>query len=106
MTVQRPFDRQANNDIRSRGTCVLQACIGNSLNVPAVKVELGAGVDRVVDVARRVGAPPLYTTDYVNYTANAPPSVFGAGLTLGAYGETPFQQATGAAPLAATGTHD
>src|SRR5205807_5206309 len=44
-------------------------------------------------------------TDYVNYTTNVPSSVFGAGLTLGAYGETPLQQATGAATLAAMGMY-
>jgi membrane peptidoglycan carboxypeptidase len=105
MPGQQPGYKPLNYDGRYHGTCIVQACIGNSLNVPAVKVELGTGVDHVVDLARRVGAPPLYTTDYVNYSANVPASVFGAGLTLGAYGETPFQQATGAATLAALGMY-
>jgi membrane peptidoglycan carboxypeptidase len=52
-----------------------------------------------------VGAPPLYTTYYVNYSSNVSSSVFGAPLTLGAYGETVLQQATGAATLAAMGVY-
>jgi membrane peptidoglycan carboxypeptidase len=100
-----PLYQPKNYDGRYHGTCVLQACIGNSLNVPAVKVELGTGIDRVVDVARRVGAPPLYTTDFIHYTSNTPSSVFGAALTLGTYAETVLQQATGAATLAAMGVY-
>jgi membrane peptidoglycan carboxypeptidase len=97
--------RPKNYDGKYHGTCILQACIGNSLNVPAVKVELGTGIDRVVDVARRVGAPALYTKDYVNYSDPHDPSLFGAALTLGAYSETVLQQATGAATLADMGVY-
>src|SRR3989440_1695920 len=41
-----------NYDGRYHGTCQLQACMGNSLNIPAVKVELGVGVSSVVQMAR------------------------------------------------------
>jgi membrane peptidoglycan carboxypeptidase len=99
-----------NYDGRYHGTCIVEGCIGNSLNVPAIKVELGTGIDHVVDVARRVGAPPWYPHydsqgTLSNYTSNDSSSVFGAPLTLGAYGETPLQQATGAATLAAMGVY-
>src|SRR5207237_6761162 len=40
-----------NYDGRYHGTCQLQACMGNSLNIPAVKVELGIGVAAVVQMA-------------------------------------------------------
>src|SRR5690348_7904113 len=47
-----------NYDGHYHGVCQLQECIGNSLNIPAVKVELGVGVANVVDMARSMGAPP------------------------------------------------
>src|SRR6266851_9591464 len=47
-----------NYDGRFHGTCELQVCMGNSLNIPAVKVELGVGVSAVVQTARAMGAPP------------------------------------------------
>src|SRR5437899_12993597 len=47
-----------NYDGRYHGTLQLQQCMGNSLNIPAVKVELGIGVSSVVSMARSMGAPP------------------------------------------------
>src|SRR5947209_9174084 len=47
-----------NYDGKYHGTCQLQVCMGNSLNIPAVKVELGIGVSTVVTMARTMGAPP------------------------------------------------
>src|SRR5215472_5229039 len=35
------------------GACRVQECLGNSLNVPAVQVEVGTGIAAVVDAARR-----------------------------------------------------
>jgi membrane peptidoglycan carboxypeptidase len=105
MPGQQPRYQPKNYDGRYHGTCIVQACIGNSLNVPAVKVELGTGIDRVVDVARRVGAPALYTKDYIHYSDPHDSSLFGAALTLGAYSETVLQQATGAATLADMGMY-
>jgi len=97
-----------NYDGKTHGTCQLQACMGNSLNIPAVKVELGVGVSNVVDVARKMGAPPyqLHGTDangFPIYTNDDPSNTFGPSLTLGGYGETPLQMATGASVLAAQG---
>jgi len=92
-----------NYDGTFHGTCQVQQCIGNSLNVPAVKVELGVGVPAVVDMARTMGAPPWQQQPDGSYTNDNPDSSFGPSLTLGGYGETPLQMATGASVLAAQG---
>lgn len=92
-----------NYDGRFHGVCQLQECIGNSLNIPAVKVELGVGVGNVVDMARLMGAPPWQQQPNGTYTNDDPVSSFGPSLTLGGYGETPLQMATGASVLAAQG---
>ena len=92
-----------NYDGRYHGTCQVQQCIGNSLNVPAVKVELGIGVPGVVDMARLMGAPPWQQHDGSTFTDNDASTSFGPSLTLGGYGETPLQMATGASVLAAQG---
>jgi membrane peptidoglycan carboxypeptidase len=97
-----------NYDGRYHGTCQLQVCMGNSLNIPAVKVELGVSVGSVVQMARTMGAPPyqLHGTDangFPIYTTDDPLNTYGPSLTLGGYGETPLQMATGASVLAAQG---
>jgi penicillin-binding protein 1A len=92
-----------NYDGRYHGTCQLQACMGNSLNIPAVKVELGVGVQNVVEMARSMGAPPWQLHADGTETSDDPLNSFGPSLTLGGYGETPLQMATGASVLAAQG---
>jgi penicillin-binding protein 1A len=82
--------------------------MGNSLNIPAVKVELGIGVSTVVLQARAMGAPPYVphgvdANGYPIYTNTDPLEVYGPSLTLGGYGETPLQMATGASVLATQG---
>ena len=84
------------------GVCQVRECLGNSLNVPAVQVELGTGIQAVVDQARRMGAPP-FQQHGDDYTADDPASSYGPSLTLGGYGETPLQMAGGASVLAAEG---
>ena len=98
-TVYRP----QNYDGMYHGTCQVQQCIGNSLNIPAVKVEIGVGVPNVVDMARAMGAPPWQPHPDGSFTNNDDPNSFGPSLTLGGYGETPLQMATGASVLAAQG---
>lgn len=100
--------RPRNYDGRYHGTCQLQACMGNSLNIPAVKVELGIGVSTVVTMARNMGAPPwvphgVDQYGYPIYTNDDALNVYGPSLTLGGYGETPLQMATGASVLATQG---
>ncbi|HKV88973.1 MAG TPA: transglycosylase domain-containing protein [Candidatus Dormibacteraeota bacterium] len=95
-----------NYDGHYHGTCQLQACMGNSLNIPAVKVELGVGVSTVVQFARVMGAPPYqphYTAGVPDFTTDDPLNSYGPSLTLGGYGETPLQMATGAEVLATQG---
>jgi membrane peptidoglycan carboxypeptidase len=77
--------------------------MGNSLNIPAVKVELGVGVQNVVQMARNLDAPPWQLHADGSETNNDPLDTFGPSLTLGGYGETPLQMATAASVLAAQG---
>jgi membrane peptidoglycan carboxypeptidase len=93
-----------NYDLGYHGTLQLQQAMGNSYNVPAVKVEMTLGVPAVVNMARNLGAPPLFQHGDL-YTNDDPPNSFGPSLTLGGYGETPLQMATGAATLGAQGVY-
>jgi membrane peptidoglycan carboxypeptidase len=92
-----------NYDGQYHGTCQLQVCVGNSFNIPAVKVELGVGVPNVVEMARIMGAGPWQQHSNGSFTNNDGTNDFGPSLTLGGYGETPLQMATGASVLAAKG---
>lgn len=99
--------RPQNYDGKYHGTCQLQVCMGNSLNIPAVKIELGVGVQSVVQLARLMGAPP-YQQHYdasgnPTFTTDDALDTYGPSLTLGGYGETPLQMATGASVLATQG---
>jgi penicillin-binding protein 1A len=87
--------------------CVVQTCLGNSINVAAVYLELTTGVTSVVDMARGLGAPPLIpdTTgdrQFINgkYSDDAPATDYGPTLTLGGYGQTPLQEADMTATVA------
>jgi membrane peptidoglycan carboxypeptidase len=70
---------------------------------------MAIGVDRVADMAKRMGAPPFtphYAADgSVTYTTDDPSSSYGPSLTLGGYPETPLQMATGASVLGAQGLY-
>ncbi|HSP08718.1 MAG TPA: transglycosylase domain-containing protein [Candidatus Dormibacteraeota bacterium] len=92
-----------NYDGKFHGTMQLQQAMGNSLNIPAVKVELGVGVQNVVATARAMGAPPWHLNADGTETNDDPLNSYGPSLTLGGYGETPLQMATGASVLAANG---
>jgi membrane peptidoglycan carboxypeptidase len=92
-----------NDDGGYHGTCELQQCLGNSLNIPAVQVEMGTGVSTVADMAKTMGAPAYFSPRQGTYTDQVPSSTFQPSLTLGTYPETPLQMATGAGVLAAQG---
>jgi membrane peptidoglycan carboxypeptidase len=98
-----------NYDGGSHGTMQLQQAMGNSYNVPAVKTEMAIGVDRVADMAKRMGAPPFtphYAADgSLQFSNDDPSSSYGPSLTLGGYFETPLQMATGASVLGAQGVY-
>jgi penicillin-binding protein 1A len=77
------------------GICELQKCLGNSINVPAVKVELLTGIPSIVSLAERMGASLLLD----------PQNTYGAALTLGglSLGLTELQVTTGASVIASGG---
>jgi membrane peptidoglycan carboxypeptidase len=103
ITNQNPPWEPKNYDLKYHGTCPLQVCMGNSLNVPAVKVELGTGVEKVAQMARDMGAPPWVPQASGKFTSDDPLNAFGPSLTLGGYGETALQMATGVSVLGAQG---
>lgn len=108
VTVSMPgFDtyQPRNYESNSYPACVVQTCLGNSLNIPAVEAELGTGIPDVLQTARAMGAPPYVSHGSGSYTQNDPASSFGPSLTLGGYGETPLQMASGTATLAAGGVY-
>jgi membrane peptidoglycan carboxypeptidase len=83
----------SNYDGVFHGIVPLKMAMGNSLNIPALKVELRIGIPAVVDTARRMGVGSL----------TQPDDSYSLGLTLGAYGVTVVDMATGASTLATLG---
>ena len=63
-----------------------------------------SSVPNVVQMARSMGAPPWQQHPDGSFTNSDDLNSFGPSLTLGGYGETPLQMATGASVLAAQGT--
>jgi len=88
----KPYAPQ-NYDHRFHGTLPLKMAMGNSLNIPAIKVELTTGIPAVLDTARRMGVTSLNQDD----------SHYGMSLTLGGYGVSPLDMVTGASTLANMG---
>jgi membrane peptidoglycan carboxypeptidase len=88
-----------NYDRRFHGTLPLKMAMGNSLNIPALKVELRTGIPAVVDMAHRLGltclGEPCSTT--------RKPDEYGMSLTLGAYPVRLADMATAASTLATMG---
>ena len=71
-----------------------------------MKVEVSQGIGNVVTMARTMGAPPWRCADppgCTHFVDDEPLDAYGPSLTLGGYGETPLQMATGASVLAAGG---
>src|SRR2546423_2825006 len=88
----KPYAPQ-NYDQHYHGTLPLKMAMGNSLNIPAIKVELLTGIPAVLDTARRMGVTSL----------NQPDNAYGTSLTLGGYGVPPLDMVTGASTLATLG---
>jgi membrane peptidoglycan carboxypeptidase len=82
-----------NYDRRFHGTLPLKMAMGNSLNIPALKVELRTGIPSILSAARRMGVQSLTMPDE-NYSMS---------LTLGGYEVTPVDMVTGASTLATMG---
>lgn len=91
-----------NYDRSYHGVCELQKCLGNSFNVPAVKVEVKVGVPFITDLEIAAGLKSLATQ------SNRPCSTCYAA-TLGGItdGLTPLELADGVATIADGGVqHD
>src|SRR5207247_6651746 len=84
-----------NYDRRFHVTLPLKMVMGNSLNIPALKVELRTGIPAVVDMAHRLGLTCL------GEPCDKPRSVdtYGMSLTLGAYPVRLADMATAASTL-------
>jgi membrane peptidoglycan carboxypeptidase len=94
---QPPYSPQ-NYDRRYHGTCEVKLCFGNSLNVPAVKVEVATGVPYITNLEIAAGI-----TTYQNAADRPCSTCYSA--TLGGFPVTPLELADGAATLADLGVH-
>jgi penicillin-binding protein 1A len=89
-----------NYDLRWHGVCELKACLGNSLNVPAVKVEAAVGIPYITNLEIAAGLTSLANPD------NRPdPLQYSATLGSLRYGVRPIEMAVGAATIANLGVH-
>jgi membrane peptidoglycan carboxypeptidase len=79
-------------DLRYRGTVPVKEALGSSLNVPAVKAEMLAGIPAVVGMARALGVTTL----------TQPAGAYGASLTLGTY-PVPLEEMAQAATVLGAG---
>jgi membrane peptidoglycan carboxypeptidase len=84
-----------NYDGAYHGWQLLPHALGNSLNIPAVKVEIGTGVAHVVEIARSMGLQSL----------NKAAGSYQPSLTLGGYEVPLLEMASGAGTLASQGTY-
>jgi membrane peptidoglycan carboxypeptidase len=91
-----PFDY----DRRWHGTCELKQCLGNSFNMPAVKVEYSLGIDYVTNLEIAMGVKSL--GDVKNRPA---PTQWAATLGSLSYGIKLVELADGAATIADMGIH-
>ena len=80
-------------DLRYHGVLPVEMVLGNSLNIPAVKIELLAGIPNIVETARSMGVTTL----------TKPDSSYSPSLTLGAYPVPLWEMAQAATALASGG---
>ena len=81
-------------DHKWHGVLPIALALGNSLNVPAVRVELLGGIPNVIATARRMGVTTL----------TKPASTYGPSLTLGSYPVPLWEMAQAATAYAGGGT--
>ncbi|MHB8719255.1 MAG: transglycosylase domain-containing protein [Candidatus Dormibacteria bacterium] len=87
-----------NYDRRYHGVCPLRVCLGNSFNIPAVKVEAAVGIPLITNLEIAGGLTALADP------ANRPgPQSYSA--TLGGELLSPLEMADGAATIADLGVH-
>ncbi len=91
-----------NYDRRWHGTCLVKTCLGNSLNVPAVKVEAAVGIPYITNLEIAAGI-----TSYASppEPAGDRPGATDYSATLGGFPVTPLELAVGAATIADLGVH-
>jgi len=90
-----------NYDEKPHGTLPARVALANSLNIPAVKVELAEGVPQVVDFFRQMGMHP----EAQGVPADSADTAYGASLTLGGYGITLLQEVTALSTYASMGMY-
>ena len=92
----------SNYDRRYHGVCALKSCFGNSLNIPAVKVEAAVGIPFITNLEIAAGI-----TSYASPIAPAGNRPCGTcySATLGGFPVTPLELADAAATIADLGIH-
>jgi membrane peptidoglycan carboxypeptidase len=96
-----------NYDGKTHGVLPFKQCLGNSLNIPAVKVELSIGVPAVLSFMRNMGVLPRYSgpDSTATYDTAAPGDEYGPSLTLGGYPITLLEHVGGIATFADMGVY-
>ncbi|HEV2035863.1 MAG TPA: transglycosylase domain-containing protein [Candidatus Dormibacteraeota bacterium] len=96
-----------NYDGKSHGVLPFKQCLGNSLNIAAVKVELSIGVPAVISFMRNIGVLPRYSgpDSTAGYDTAAPGDEYGPSLTLGGYPITLLEHVGGIATFADMGVY-
>jgi penicillin-binding protein 1A len=89
-----------NYDHSFHGVCALARCLGNSYNIPAVKVEAAVGIPTITDLEIAAGLNSLSSPK------NRPkPNQFAATLGGLTYGVSPLEMANGISTIADMGVH-
>ena len=98
--------RPNNYDRRYHGVCQLQVCLGNSFNIPAVKVEAAVGIPYITNLEIAAGLTSLNDATVDGQPRNRPyPNQYAATLGGLTYGISPLELADGAATIANLGVH-
>jgi membrane peptidoglycan carboxypeptidase len=93
-----------NYDKKTHGILPLKKAMGNSLNIPAVKVELSIGVPAVLSYMRNLGINPRIA-DGSLFGRIGNPNEYGPSLTLGGYPITLLEHVGGIATYADRGIY-
>ncbi len=91
-----------NYDRKWHGICALKKCFGNSLNVPAVKVEAAVGIPYITGLEIAAGITSYQAT---SDNGGDRPCATCYSATLGGFPVTPLELADGAATIADLGVH-
>lgn len=96
-------------DRKWHGTCEVKTCLGNSLNMPAVKVEVGTGIPYIDNVEMAAGVNSIDSTckDSNGNTVSNLPGPYDYAATLGGLtcGISLLDLANGASTIADMGVH-